>query len=131
MRMPWWHRRRRGTSTITISGLGGAITPQDKRDVRKQVDIAPGLATIEEREREEALAGQQGDRRLKKLYGLAILIGVGLQLLIADLMFLGYAEWGVRWKVDPWVMSVWLTATVVEVLGVVAIVTTGLFSTKK
>jgi hypothetical protein len=76
---------------------------------------------------EEELAGKQSDRALKEAYGKRLLRGLFLQIAFADVVFLVYAQRGVDWHIDRYVMSVWLTATVVEVIGVVAIVTKSLF----
>lgn len=126
-RLRSWRLRVPG---VELSGEAAGITDADRRAVRKQADVAPDLPSIETREREESLAAQIGERKLRELYGLSLLGGLGAQILVANLMFLGYAEWGVDWKIDRYVMGVWLTATVAEVIAVVTVVTRSLFPTK-
>lgn len=67
------------------------------------------------------------DIRLKRFYGYFLPIAMTTQLLLADAGFFLYAWWGVRWKIVPSIMHVWLGATVVEVIGVVVVVTRYLF----
>src|SRR5438105_12031268 len=57
------------------------------------------------------------DIELKRTYAYALLIGLGVQLAIADAVFALYAWKGVHWAVSASVMDVWLGATVVEVIG--------------
>lgn len=49
------------------------------------------------------------------------------QLVAANAIFVTYAWVGQRWKLEPEVVNVWLGATVVQVIGVVAVVTRHLF----
>lgn len=67
------------------------------------------------------------DIRLRKVYAMGVLIGLGVQLAIADTLVFLYAGIGVHWNVHTSVLQVWLAATVVEVLGVVLVVTRNLF----
>jgi len=66
------------------------------------------------------------DLKLKKRYANSALIGMGVQLFIADGVFVGYAI-GVRWQIPANVMDVWLGATVVQLIGVVVLITRYLF----
>ena len=50
-----------------------------------------------------------------------------VQVVVADTAFFLYAMWGVDWDIPAVVMSAWLGATVVEVIGVVYAVTRSLF----
>ena len=67
------------------------------------------------------------DIRLKRIYALALLIALGVQISIADGVFVAYAWAGADWKLTPGVINVWLGATVVQVIGVVLVVTRYLF----
>jgi len=49
------------------------------------------------------------------------------QIAIADIVFIVYAWAGMDWKIPPAAISAWLGAVVVQVVGVVAVVTKGLF----
>lgn len=46
---------------------------------------------------------------------------------MADAVFIVYAWVGVKWRIPPAVISAWLGALVVQVIGVVAIVVKGIF----
>jgi hypothetical protein len=52
---------------------------------------------------------------------------LGAQFLIADAVFVTFAWAGQGWELPPGVVEVWLAATVVQVVGVVAVVTRHLF----
>lgn len=69
----------------------------------------------------------QDDRSFRKMYARGLFGAMAAQLLSANLGFYLYAWLGVDWDVNPTVMQVWLTATVVEVIGITAIVTRSLF----
>ena len=64
---------------------------------------------------------------LKRRYALAILAIMGVQIVIADGVFVAYAEMGVDWKLPSAVILGWLSATVIEVIGVVLVITRSLF----
>ena len=49
------------------------------------------------------------------------------QIIVADVVFIIYAWVGVKWRIPPTVISAWLGALVVQVIGVVAIVVKGIF----
>jgi hypothetical protein len=52
------------------------------------------------------------------------------QIIVADIIFIIYAWVGVKWRIPPTVISAWLGALVVQVIGVVAIVVKGIFPTE-
>jgi hypothetical protein len=64
---------------------------------------------------------------LKGKYARGLLFLLGGQLLAANAVFVLYAAIGKHWKLDPVVINIWLGATVVEVVGVVSVVTHHLF----
>jgi hypothetical protein len=64
---------------------------------------------------------------LRQCYADWILRMLGAQFLVADIVFVTFAWAGRRWDLPPEVVEVWLAATVVQVVGVVAIVTRHLF----
>lgn len=107
--------------------------PDDRRPDEEARLIARGVESAERRsrdvdrfERAQAQSAEQ-DVRLKGFYAyflLAIMLG---QLVVADAGFFFYADVGKRWAVDASIMHVWLGATVVEVIGIVLVVTRYLF----
>lgn len=69
----------------------------------------------------------QQDIDLKKRYANWLLGAVVAQLFVADAVFVIYAWAGKGWDLDAVVINVWLGATLIQAIGVVAIVTRYLF----
>jgi hypothetical protein len=67
------------------------------------------------------------DIELKKTYARTLLTAMLLQLAIADAVFVTYAWAGAHWRLTATVINVWLVGTLVEVIGVVLVVTRYLF----
>lgn len=67
------------------------------------------------------------DMGLKKIYAFVLLGLLGFQIIVVDGVLTLYAWKGVHFKVDPVVIDIWLGATVIEVIGVVLVVTQHLF----
>jgi hypothetical protein len=67
------------------------------------------------------------DRELKEKYAKWLRLLLSAQLVIADAVFITYAWAGRNWKLDGAVIEIWLAATVVQVVGVVLVVTRHLF----
>lgn len=95
--------------------------------------IAPVTAhlTYAERELDQDLQLRQlfaeQAHGLRQSYGERLLWLLGAQFLIADAVFVAFAWIGQRWAVPSGVIEVWLAATVVQIVGVVAVVTRHLF----
>ncbi|MCW2978677.1 MAG: hypothetical protein JWO14_404 [Solirubrobacterales bacterium] len=64
---------------------------------------------------------------LRQSYADWIIRVLGAQLFVADVVFVALAWAGWNWELSSGVIEVWLAATVVQVVGVVAIVTRHLF----
>lgn len=79
-----------------------------------------GLRFLHEKERKQ-------DRELKLSYATWLRRSLTTQLIVADLVFVVYAWVGKKWVLEPVVVNVWLGATVVQVIGVVLVVTRHLF----
>lgn len=77
----------------------------------------------------EALKGLDHwqDIQLKKFYAMVLLGLVGIQLFVADAVFVTYAWAGRAWRLEPGVIQFWLGATLVELIGVVVVITRYLF----
>jgi hypothetical protein len=67
------------------------------------------------------------DIGLKKTYAYILLGLLGGQLIAADGVFVTYAQVGADWNLSASVIDVWLGATLVEVVGIVYVVTRYLF----
>jgi hypothetical protein len=83
-------------------------------------DLPPTPEALEAKDREQ-------DIGLKRMYALILLGLLAAQMIVADAVFVAYAWAGVNWKVDGSVMEVWLGATLIEVVGIVLVVTRYLF----
>lgn len=90
-----------------------------------------GFADLDAQERAQALALRQQfaeqEHGLRQDYGDWIIRILGAQLLVADVVFIVFAWVGKGWDLPPGVIEIWLASTVVQVVGVVAIVTRHLF----
>jgi hypothetical protein len=67
------------------------------------------------------------DIGLKKTYAYILLGLLGGQVIAADGVFVTYAQVGADWNLSAPVIDVWLGATLVEVVGIVYVVTRYLF----
>jgi hypothetical protein len=92
------------------------------------------LMHLTERERAQKLTLErlfaEQEHGLRQSYADWILRILGAQFLIADVVFVAFAWAGRRWDLPPGVIEVWLAATVVQMLGVVAVVTRHLFPSR-
>jgi hypothetical protein len=87
---------------------------------RASEEMPDGLRFLREKEQEQ-------DRELKLSYATWLRRSLAGQLVIADAVFVVYAWAGKHWNLEPIVINVWLGATVVQVVGVVLVVTRHLF----
>jgi hypothetical protein len=89
------------------------------------------LRHLSEREKVQHLALQrmfaEQEHGLRQNYADWIIRVLGVQLLVADLVFVVFAWVGRDWDLSSGVIEIWLAATVVQVIAVVAIVTRHLF----
>ena len=92
------------------------------------------LRHLTEREQEQKLTLQrlfaEQEHGLRQSYADWILRILGAQFFIADVVFVAFAWAGRRWDLPPGVIEVWLAATVVQIIGVVAVVTRHLFPSR-
>lgn len=111
--MKWRLRRRAEQSPVTEQRLPipGNPEPIDKFEGERR--------TVEN-------ADLRQDVRLKRRYANGALFAIGSQLLVADGVFVVYG-WQNHWQLAPEVILGWLSATVVEVIGVVLVITRYLF----
>jgi hypothetical protein len=105
----------------------------DKQTVKALVKSGVG-ETLDKLERTADLEDVEKvqELHLKEKYGKTLLRMMAAQLVAANAVFVVYAWVGTdpAWQVDPNVMQVWLGATVIQVIGVVHVVTRNLFPRK-
>jgi hypothetical protein len=114
-----------------ISAARGELE-DDLRNESTGTSPLPGsFAHLDAQERVQALALRQQfaeqEHGLRQDYGDWIIRLLGIQLLVADVVFIVFAWVGKDWDLTPGVIEIWLAATVVQVVGVAAIVTRHLF----
>jgi hypothetical protein len=89
------------------------------------------LRHLSEREKAQRLALQrmfaEQEHGLRQNYADWIIRVLGAQLLVADAVFIVFAWAGKDWQLSSGVIEIWLAATVLQVIAVVAIVTRHLF----
>jgi hypothetical protein len=111
--------------------------PVGKVEVGEEGEPSPApvlperLRYLDEEERAQGMSLRQlfaeQEHGLRQMYADWILWLLGAQFVIADGVFVAFAWIGKGWDLSPGVVEVWLAATVVQVVGVVAIVTRHLF----
>jgi hypothetical protein len=118
-----------------MPAAGEGMPDDSERNPRVREEVANALAggevarvqvlppSRDELEREHL----QQDLELKKRYGRWLLWLVTAQLVVADLLFTLYFIVGAHWDPPEGVMYAWLTTTLVELVGVVTVVTRYLF----
>lgn len=77
----------------------------------------------------EALAARdlEQDIQLKSTYARWLLWLMTAQLAVTDLVFVVYAHFGAHWDLSAPVIDAWIGTTLVEVIGIVLVVTRYLF----
>jgi hypothetical protein len=81
-------------------------------------------------ERAEALAGQAGDDRgMRKNFAIWTAIAVGVQIVVANVVFVVYGAAN-SWVLPSGAVSAWLGATIVQVIAVAVVIVRGLFGTQ-
>jgi hypothetical protein len=107
---------KRGTGTFSVS-----VSDEVHKALEQSSEVTE-LPFYEE-ERQERVQ----DIKLKKWYAIAILAGLGAQIVIVDAVIAMYAWKGVHWDVQQNVLYVWISATVIEVIAIVLVITHHLF----
>ena len=104
----------------------GAVTSNSAADLKEVLEALPGSTSVPKLDPQAQAHGRQ-TLRFRNWYGWVLLAALLAQLALADIVFVIYASRGVHWKIPGGVMTAWLSATVVEVIGVVYAITRSLF----
>lgn len=93
---------------------------------RRKSKVRPALTDSE-------LVTENERLKLKQRKVLALVAGMAalFQVLCADAVFVTYAWHGMHWRVPAAAIESWLAATVVQVIGVVLVITRSLFPSNK
>jgi len=108
-------------ATQEVQGVVQAGTARDAPE------LPPHLKNLPEQGQWLELLARRQELQLKGTYAKGILWLLGVQFAVADLVFVIYAWAGRDWNLSAQVIDVWLGATVVQMIGVVQIVTRHLF----
>lgn len=76
---------------------------------------------------ELATEGRRHDLILRKRIGIFAIVGVSAELITANAVFIAYAWAGQHWKIPTAAINVWLGATVVQIFGILYVITNYLF----
>jgi hypothetical protein len=109
----------------------GKVESADENEQAPTVEVPEEFRHLEERERIQSLSLRklfaEQAHGLRQKYADWIIWLLGAQFVVADAVFVAFAWAGRSWELTPGVIEVWVAATVVQVVGVVAIVTRHLF----
>lgn len=100
--------------------------PSAQADLKEVLAALPDSTAVPKLDPHAAAHGQQ-TLKFRGIYGWVLLGALLAQLALADSVFVVYAWRGVGWDIPGVVMTAWLSATVVEVIGVVYAITRSLF----
>lgn len=102
----------------------GTIEPAET-DVEDQ-SISDALATVQLRREKLKLKQRRQHMKQREMFALWAMVLVSLQLVIANTAFLNYLSENIH-DLDASVMIAWLSATVVEVVGIMWVIARNLF----
>ena len=98
--------------------ISGAFRVLRGRDVGRRITEDPDVSIRRGRARQE--------NRWRNIYAFVLLAGMGVQVWFADMYMLRYSE-AKDFDVDPSVIIAFLSSVVVEVIGLVLVITQSLF----
>jgi hypothetical protein len=108
-----------------------AVVDAIKSGAARESNLPEELRHLPERDRAQAIElkrkAAELEHDLKNTYAFWILIMLAGQLLLTNAIFVAFAWAGEQWDLSTAVVQVWLAATVVQVIGVVFVVTRPLF----
>jgi hypothetical protein len=111
--------------TASDRPIGSDDGPETPASGSAHLSDLPDRELAQELELRQLFAEQE--HGLRQTYADWLLWLLGAQFLVADAVFVAFAWVGQKWAVPTGVIEVWLAATVVQVVGVIAIVTRHLF----
>jgi hypothetical protein len=120
-----------GPSSELVAAEGEIKQALESGSAREATALPPHLRHLSERGQAQELelkrlfAQQEYD--LRRTYARGILWLLGVEMLIANVVFVAFAWAGEHWKLETAVVDVWLGATAVQVVGIVLVVTRHLF----
>ncbi|MEC5168552.1 hypothetical protein [Glaciihabitans sp. GrIS 2.15] len=98
--------------------IAGALRVLTGREVGRRISEDPDVQIRRGRARQE--------NRWRNIYAFVLLVGMGVQVWFADMYMMRYSE-AKNFDVDPSVIIAFLSSVVVEVIGLVLVITQSLF----
>lgn len=115
-----------GTSTSKVGDVAAAQAVAATVQQVRPAEIA-GFDDLPRQHRRAKTKDVEQNRKLRLTYAAVLLVIMLIQVAIADVIFYLYGTAN-HWNVPASVISSWLAATVIEVIGVVVVITRFLFS---
>jgi len=119
------------TSDAHSSGAVVGVEESEEKEISPSPELPEELMNLDEQERALGISLRrlfaEQEHGLRQKYADWIIWLLGAQFVVADAVFVAFAWAGQSWDLPPGVIEVWLAATVVQVVGVVAVVTRHLF----
>jgi hypothetical protein len=119
------------TSDAHSQGAVIGIEESEEKEISPSPELPEELMNLDEQERALGISLRrlfaEQEHGLRQKYADWIIWLLGAQFVVADGVFVAFAWAGQGWDLPPGVIEVWLAATVVQVVGVVAVVTRHLF----
>jgi hypothetical protein len=110
-----------------VTDQSGSTPPHLREIARRLQATEEPEDSLEPEVRQLEAADRRQDIELKKDYASWLKWLLTGQMIVANVVVVAYAHFGVDWQIPAPVISSWLAATVIEVLGVVYVVTRYLF----
>jgi len=113
----------------TVGGESSHPAPVTQRQTVDDIlaNVRRTRLPYRERKNEHKLQRRVDEHALRKKVAKWSYIGLATQIVIADGVFVGYAWAGRQWDLPVAAISVWLSATVVQVIAVLLVITRYLF----
>ena len=113
------------TGPIEGDVIAAKLAAAEVKDRQSSEVASSDDASRAQRRRREKAADDV--RKLRRAYAITLLGALFVQIVVADGVFYLYGN-GNQWHIPPEAISAWLGATVIEVIGVVIVITRFLFS---
>jgi hypothetical protein len=113
----------------SVPGAGRVALGELWRPPFEDAEPAPTLHDLGIEAKKVEIERQRSDMNLGRSYARVLLGALAVQIAIADGAFYVYGFYN-SWDIPVTAIEVWLAATVIEVIGVVAVITRSLFPTK-
>jgi hypothetical protein len=105
-------------------GVQPAPTDDELGEKGRDIELAKKQTDLEKQS--EQLEAEKENRKLRRGWAIGAVIVMLIQIAVADAVFVWYGDTN-GWDIPAVAISAWLTATVVQVVSVVIVITNYLF----